>query len=103
MKVVILQEADRRIKETAEYIRTEFGRQSEQKFKYALRKVVNLLQDNPQLGPLEPLLAERASAYRSIVMGRLNKVVYRIVDDRIEIVDLWDCRREPKKQAAKTI
>ena len=98
MKVVILQEADRRTKETAEYIRTEFGRQSEQKFKYALREVVNLLQDNPQLGPLEPLLAERASAYRSIVMGRLN-----IVDDRIEIVDLWDCRREPKKQAAKTI
>lgn len=32
-------------------------------------------------------------------MNRINKIVYRITDDRIEIVDFWDVRREPEKQA----
>lgn len=36
---------------------------------------------------------------RSIVVNRLNKIVYWINGDVIEIVDFWDTRREPKKQA----
>ena len=37
--------------------------------------------------------------YRSIVVNHLNKMVYRVLDDYIEIVDFWDTRREPKNQA----
>ena len=37
--------------------------------------------------------------YRSIVVNRLNKIVYWINDDVIEIVDFWDTRREPVAQA----
>lgn len=99
MKVVLLEDAEWRIKETAEYIRDEFGRKSEQEFKTDLRDLVKLLRRNPCLGPVEPLLAERSTTYRSVVVDKLNKVVYRILDDRIEIVDLWDCRREPGGQA----
>lgn len=55
-----------------------------------------MLADNPSLGPLEPLLADRATSYRSIVVARQNKIIYRIIDDRIEIADFWDVRREPK-------
>jgi hypothetical protein len=35
----------------------------------------------------------------SIVVNRLNKIVYRIVDDLIEIADFWDVRREPESLA----
>ncbi len=33
--------------------------------------------------------------YRSIVVNFLNKIIYRVEDDKILIVALWDVRREP--------
>ena len=32
-------------------------------------------------------------------VNRLNKIVYRIVEDHIEIADFWDVRREPESLA----
>lgn len=29
-------------------------------------------------------------------------MVYRIMDDYLEVADFWDTRREPKKQAGQT-
>ena len=97
MQIIILEKAEKRLHDTARYIRDEFGKKSEQKFKKEFRKTIGLLKDNPYLGPVEPLLLERIFIYRSIVVARLNKIIYRIDEDRnrIEIADLWDCRREP--------
>lgn len=99
MQIVISNRAKGHLQTTAEYIRKEFGSRSEQKFKLAFFNVIGLLADNPYLGPIEPLLADLPSNYRSIVVARQNKIVYRIVDNRIEIADFWDCRREPKALA----
>ena len=35
--------------------------------------------------------------YRSYVVNRLNKIVYFVKEDHIEVADFWDVRREPKK------
>ena len=51
------------------------------------------------MGPLEVLLADLPSVYRSIVVRHHNKFVNHVVDDHIEVVALWDTRREPKAQA----
>ena len=99
MKVVFLEKAEWRIDDTAKYIKGEFGRKAEQDFKRKIRDIVRLLRRNPYLGPIEPLLSDLPKAYRSIVVGSLYKMVYRIVDDHIEISDFWDCRREPETQA----
>ena len=48
-----------------------------------------------KIGIVEPLLADRPVMYRSYVVNRLNKIVYRIVDDYIEIAAFWDVRRDP--------
>ena len=64
-----------------------------------VKETRTLLACNPYLGPVEPLLSELPETYRSVVVARQNKMVYRITDDRIEIVDFWDVRREPEKQA----
>jgi hypothetical protein len=37
--------------------------------------------------------------YRSFVVNHLNKIVYRILDDCVEVVDFWDVRREPSALA----
>lgn len=64
-----------------------------------VRHTNDLLAENPHLGPIEAFLADLPIHYRSIVVRRLNKIVYRIVNTHIEVVAFWDCRREPKAQA----
>lgn len=101
MKVRTLEQAEEAIQKTARYIQREFGRRSRDKFLSKVEETKELLSFNPHLGPVEPLLADRATTYRSIVVARQNKIVYRITDDRIEIADLWDCRREPDTLASQ--
>lgn len=57
---------------------------------------VNCLSNNPYMGAIEPLLAERHVEYRSLVVHEHYKLVYRILTDRIYIVDLWNTHREPE-------
>ena len=44
----------------------------------------------------------RKQAYRSIIVRRLNKVVYYVKGDILHIAAVWDTRREPKNQARLT-
>lgn len=101
MKVVWLEQADMALSQTADYIADEYGPRSMEKFMGKVYEVGLLLEDNPYLGPIEQTMADRASTYRSVVVAKVNKIVYRIVDDRIEIADLWDCRREPDTLASQ--
>ena len=64
-------------------------------------KTVKLLMRSPNVGQIDPLYANRAFTYRSIIINGLNKLVYRIDNDVIHIVDFWDTRREPKNQASQ--
>lgn len=99
MKVIWLEQADEALSQTAAYIASEFGWNAMERFMAEVDQVGLLLADNPYMGPVEPLLVNRTSNYRSIVVGNLNKIVYRINNNRIEIADFWDTRREPKRQA----
>ena len=99
MKVRTLEQAEEAIQKTARYIQREFGRRNRDKFLSKVEETKKLLSFNPHLGPVEPLLADRATTYRSVVVARQNKMVYRITDDCIEIADFWDVRREPKELA----
>ena len=99
MRIIVNDEAKKRIRETARYIYKKFGKKARLNFRDEFEHVVELLHDNPCIGPAEPYLADAPVLYRSIVVNRLNKIVYWINGDVIEIVDFWDCRREPEKQA----
>ena len=99
MKVRTLEQAEEAIQKTARYIQREFGRRSRDKFLSKVEETKELLSFNPHLGPVEPLLVDRATTYRSVVVARQNKMVYRLTDDCIEIADFWDVRREPKELA----
>ncbi len=101
MKVIWLEQADRALHLTADYIAVEYGQQSMKKFMCKIDEVGILLKDNPYLGPEEPLLTGRTSVYRSVVVAKVNKIVYRIVNDTIEIADFWDVRREPQSLAGQ--
>ena len=101
MKVVVTPFAQQQIWETAAFIQHEFGKSHRLDFMQKVRKIKRLISANPHLGPIEPNLAGLSTDYRSVVVAQLNKIVYRIEDDRIDIVDFWDVRRDPESLAAQ--
>ena len=88
---------------TASYIRHEFGQVTMDDFMKEVKRTNKLMSKNPYIGPVEPLLSDLPIEYHSIVFSNINKVIYRIVDNHIEVVALWDTRREPQKQIELTI
>ena len=88
---------------TASYIRHEFGQNTMDEFMKEVKRTNKLLSKNPNLGQVEPLLANLPIEYHSIIFSSINKIVYRIVDKHIEVVALWDTRREPNNQIVQTI
>ena len=97
MRVIWLPQAKRQLRQTASYIYREFGQKVRSEFMQDVQHANMLLSKNPNIGSVEPLLADRSIMYRSYVVNRLNKIVYFIKEDHIEVADFWDVRREPKK------
>jgi len=60
-----------------------------------------MLKRSPNIGQIDPLFSSRAATYRSVIVNGLNKMVYRVDDDVINIVAFWDTRMEPEEQAAR--
>lgn len=85
----------------ADYIFEEFGALALRKFYQKIDRVESELVEFPELGKVEPLLAQRKKVYRSIVLTKKNKLVYTIDKDSICVHALWDTRREPKAQASR--
>lgn len=96
MKSILSDQAKLQIRTIARYIRMEFGKNHRDEFMQTVRHARRLIEDNPQIGQIEPLLVELPKVYRSYVMNHHNKIVYRIENDTIFIADLWDVRRNPE-------
>jgi len=101
MKVRWNKQSKEHLRQTARYIRQEFGERAMDEFMQVVQHTNDLLADNPRLGFVEPLLSDLTTQYRSIVVRRLNKIVYCIADNYIKVVAFWDCRREPQSQASQ--
>lgn len=82
----------------ADYANTRWNRRVGRDVLRNFRKNMALLAHQPWLGCLEPLLSDRAKAYRSLVIHKHYKVVYFVDEeaDTLVIADVWDTRREPK-------
>lgn len=101
MRVIWHTEAEEGRDEVAGYIRNRFGNKHKDRFMQEVRQATRMLGSHPNIGPIDPLFAEFQHTYRSIVIGGLSKMVYRIQEDAIHIVAFWDCRQEPESQATK--
>ena len=99
MKVSWSKKAGDAVVSTSVYILDKFGPKASEEFLKEVQHVSDLLESNPCLGPVEPLLAQKSKPYRSVVLNHLNKIVYYIKGDTIRIAAFWDTRMEPKAQA----
>jgi len=89
------------IRETAKYIKKEFGSKSEVKFLQEVKHTIKLLGVNPYIGSVELTVPNKTIIYRSIVVAKRNKIVYTIRDNIVDIFTFWDCRRNPKTIASQ--
>lgn len=97
MKVIWLPLAKRQLHSVATYLHKEFGPIVKNEFLQEVRYVNSLIGKSPQIGKVEPLLDDLPEMYRSVVVRRKDKIVYYEVENHIEVVAFWDCRREPER------
>lgn len=97
MKISWSKKAGKNVRHTASSIYLKFGHKASQGFYQKIQQASNILSTFPFIGKKEPWLLDCPVPYRSIVVNRLNKIVYYIDNDTIKIVDFWDVRREPKE------
>lgn len=88
--------------DTARYIEHEFGYIAMVDFINETSNIEVQLCGNPILGIVEPLLHNKSLEYRSILLSKHNKLIY-FVTDRINIIDIWDTRREPKSLSSNIL
>lgn len=99
MRIFWHKRAAAQLHQIEDYILSNFGDRVRQEFMDEVEQAVLLLADMPAKGKLDSLFAHRKQEYRSIVVRRLNKIVYYVKDDIIHIAAMWDTRREPQHQA----
>ncbi len=54
------------------------------------------IQNSPNIGKKEELLADRKFKYRFLIIGNY-KIIYWIDDNYIKIATVFDCRQNPEK------
>lgn len=101
MKVSWSKKAGDAVVRTSVYILDKFGPKASENFLQEVQHVSELLENNPYIGPIEPLLVQKPKQYRSIVLNHLNKIVYYVKSNTVRIAAFWDTRKEPKAQARK--
>ncbi len=102
MKIRWHKRAAAQLHQVEQYVLRDFGEHVRQEFMDEVEQAVLSLADMPELGKIDPLFAHRKQAYRSIIVRRLNKVVYYVKDDMLHVAAFWDTRREPRGQATQT-
>ena len=84
-----------RITKDTRYISKEFGKTAKSKFINEVSSITQMIGREPFAGKIEPSLENRAKTYRSFVVSRLNKIIYFIEGNHIEIADFWALRQNP--------
>ena len=88
----------------AEYIENNFGSKRMAVFLQEVDHITDLLLTNPCMGALEESLSDRSIPYRSIVVSKMDKMVYYVDDnDLIHISAFWDCRSNADNQTSHLI
>ena len=97
MKVFWFHKARLAFIKTAKYVAKEFGDRVAKDLFDEVGILNKYLADNPYMGKIEPLLADRSVEYHCLLVKRLNKIIYRIENDGVYVVDFWNLRQDPNK------
>ncbi len=78
-----------------DYLKTDWGENVANTFISKLQKRIQTLSKQPYIGV--PSLVIKT--VRSILITKHNRLFYRIKDDTIEVINMYDTRSNPKKNS----
>ena len=96
-------EAGNRFLGTAAHIGEMFGEGYSARFVKEVIDTVQLLEENPLLGPEEELLRKSKYPFRHLTIGKLNKIIYTVRGEVIIIADFWGTRMNTKALAKRLL
>ena len=88
--------ASDRFDEIYDYLKGEAGKRTALKIVGKITAHTKILAQNPHAGPIEELLTGRGKDHRYLVQGNY-KIIYRIENETVWIITLFDCRQNPEK------
>lgn len=94
MKLIWTRKVRNRFAVILDYIEKEFGETARQHFRTKTKEFTILLKEFPQMGALEI----RDKNLRGFQLTKQTRVFYRLKDDRIIILTLFDSRQDPNKK-----
>lgn len=94
MKITWTRKAEKRFTEILDYIEMEFGQTSRDHFKTKTKDFTTLLKEFPEIGTLE--VGDKK--IRGFQLTKQTRVFYRLKDDQIIILTLFDSRQDPIKK-----
>ena len=82
--------------ETMIYIEETFGTKTMLEFAEAIAESEMYLARDPYMFKIEPLLEGRAETYRCFNVKKINKIIYRVGENSVYVVDFWNLRQNPQ-------
>lgn len=95
MRIVWSDEAIESVDNTADYIEDYFGVNRSIEFYDEVQEQADSLLQFPMKGPIDEDLKGGRYEYRSLGIGELSRLIYRIDGEIIRILYLWNTRRNP--------
>lgn len=95
MRLIWADEAIESVDNTADYIEEQFGVERSIQFYDEVLSRADELETYPKLGPIDEDLSGGQYEYRSLGIGELSRLIYRIDGETIRILYLWNTRRDP--------
>ncbi len=95
MRIIWSDEAIESVDNTADYIEEYFGTDSSIEFYNEVQAQADSLLEFPKKGPIDDDLKGGAHEYRSLAIGDLSRLIYRIDGDIVRILYLWNTRLNP--------
>lgn len=102
-KVIWNKQAENEWRRRLLYGLDEFGQTTAVDFVQRTNFVIDIIRKYPMIGSPEPFLRNKKKVYRHFHLIGPLKLIYYYVEssDTIRIADVWDMRREPKRQAKR--
>ena len=100
-KITWSKRAEKAYGQIIDYVADEFGTTRARRYTAEVYKTVEKLPESPKMGQIEPLLEGSQYEFRRLVIGHLTKIIYRVAEERIEIADVWDTRKNPEELVAR--
>jgi plasmid stabilization system protein ParE len=93
-KIIITKRFRRNVKSVYDYISIKFSARTADIFLNKIEKLVELILLNPDIGRL----SQKRKGVRCVHLTPHNLINYRIKNDTVEILCLFDMRRSPDKR-----